>query len=65
MLFLFRNARGISKTEIATCILKPIHYPHNENLHPTRLGRLGAEHELRMLRLEAAEEKLKSPNHLE
>lgn len=38
-----------------TCILKPIHYPHNENPHPTRHRRPGDEREPRTLTLGAAE----------
>lgn len=46
-----------------TCILKAIHYPHNENLHPTPHGRLGAECAWRMLRLEAVKERTELPNY--
>lgn len=52
------------RQSLQTCILKPIHYPHNENLHPTQHGRLGAECEPRTLTLEAVEGMLVLPNYL-
>lgn len=49
---------------LQTCILKPIHYAHNENPHPTQQGRLGAECAPRTHVLEAAEGMLRLPNYL-
>lgn len=51
------------RQRLQTCILKPIHYPHNENVHPTPHGRLGDECEWGMLRLEAMKERTKLPNY--
>lgn len=41
--------RVYQRQRLQTCILKPIHYPHNENPHPTRHRQLGAECEPRHL----------------
>ena len=49
---------------LQTCILKPIHYQHNENPHPTPSGRPGAECEWRAFTLKAAEGMLGLPNYL-
>lgn len=52
------------RRSLQTCILKPIHYQHNENPHPTPSGRPGAECEWRAFTLEAAEGMLGLPNYL-
>lgn len=56
--------RVYQRWSLQTCILKPIHYPHNENPQPTGHGKLGAECERRPLMLEAAEGMLDLLNHL-